>query len=229
MWSPDRTALIFPGLDRERRPGVFRVDLKSGAVSTLVHAGPNVVIPQAGVTRDGKSLVYLAMDIVSGSQSIVVRDLQTGQEKIVTEPAPKPTGMALSPDGQRVAVTTADEASGKQAVVVVPVTGGAAREIYKVDKPRSILRFPFWTPDGKEIVCGVSLQDKTEAFLVPADGGDPRKLAVSIAGMTDLSFHPDGQRVAFSAGRSQSEVWVMENFVPPAKPQSPTARQKVKK
>jgi Tol biopolymer transport system component len=169
------------------------------------------------------------MNIVSGSQSIVVRDLQGGQEKVVTEPAPMPTGMALSPDGQQVAVTTADEASGKQAVVVVPVAGGAAREIYTVDKPRSLLRFPFWTPDGKEIVCGVSQQDKTEALLVPADGGDPRKLAVSMTGMTDLSFHPDGQRVAYSAGRSQSEVWVMENFLPPAGLKPPAAGQRVKK
>ena len=221
VWAPDGTALIFPGLDRERRPGVFRVDLKSGSVTTLVHAGPNVVVPQAGVTRDGKSLVYHAMNIVSGSQSVVVRDLQTGQERIITEPVPTPTGMALSPDGQQVAVTTADEASGKQAVVVVPVAGGAAREIYKVDKPRSILRFPFWTSDGKQILCGVRLQDKLEPVLVPVDGGEPQKFAVPMSGITDLSFHPDGQRVAFSAGRSQSEVWVMENFLPKAKTATP--------
>jgi len=217
VWVPDGTALIFPGLDRERRPGVFRVDLTSGAVSTLVQAGPNVVIPQAGVTRDGRSLVYLAMNIVSGSQPIVVRDLQTGQERIITEPVPTPTGMALSPDGQQVAVTTADEASGKQAVVVVPVAGGAAREIYKVDKPRSIFRLPVWTHDGKQILCGVSLQDKIEPLLVPADGGEPQKFAAPMRGVTDLSFHPDGQRLAFSAGRSQSEVWVLENFLPPLK------------
>jgi Tol biopolymer transport system component len=217
VWAPDGTALIFPGLDREWRPGVFRVDIESGVVSTLVHAGPNVVIPQAGVTRDGKSLVYLAMNVVSGLQPIVVRDLQTGQEKIITEPVPTPTGMALSPDGLQVAVTTADEASGKQALVVVPVAGGAAREIYKVDKPRSILRFPVWTPDGTQILCGVSLPDKTEALLVPVSGGDPQKLAYTMNGITDLSFHPDGKRVAFSAGRPQSELWVMENFLPPLK------------
>jgi Tol biopolymer transport system component len=217
VWAPDGTAMIFPGLDREWRPGVFRVDIESGVVSTLVHAGPNVVIPQAGVTRDGKSLVYLAMNVVSGLQPIVVRDLQTGQEKIITEPVPTPTGMALSPDGLQVAVTTADEASGKQALVVVPVAGGAAREIYKVDKPRSILRFPVWTPDGTQILCGVSLPDKTEALLVPVSGGDPQKLAYTMNGITDLSFHPDGKRVAFSAGRPQNELWVMENFLPPLK------------
>ncbi|MDP2914937.1 MAG: tetratricopeptide repeat protein [Candidatus Aminicenantes bacterium] len=216
-WFADGTAVIFPGLDRDRRPGVFQLDLKSGAVTTLVHAEPNVVIPQAGVTRDGKSLVYLAMNIVSGSQPIVVRDLQTGQEKVITKPSPTPTGMALSPDGQQVAVTTADEASGRHTVIVVPVAGGAAREIYGVDKPRAIVRLPSWTPDGRQILCAITLQDKREYFLLPADGGEPQKLASPMNGITDFSFHPDGQRLAFSAGRSQSEVWVMENFLPPLK------------
>jgi len=217
-WSADGTALVFPGLDRDRRPGVFQLDLKSGAVTTIVHAGPNVVIPQAGVTRDGKSLVYLAVNIVGGSQPIVVRDLQTGQEKVITKPSPTPTGMALSPDGQQVAVTTVDEPSGRQTVMVVPVAGGAAREVYGVDKPRAIVRLPAWTPDGRQILCAITLQDKREYFLVPADGGEPQKLASPMNGITDFSFHPDGRRVAFSAGQSQSEVWVMENFLPPVKP-----------
>ena len=218
VWAPDGTALIFPGLDRERRPGVFQLDIKSGAVSTLFHAGPDVVIPQAGVTPDGKSLVYLAMNIVSGSQPIVVRDLQTGQEKVITNPSPTPTGMALSPDGQQVAVTTADEASGRHTLMVVPVAGGAAREIYGVDRPRAIVRLPSWTPDGRQILCAITLQDKREYFLVPADGGEPQTFATPMSGITDFSFHPDGRRAAFSAGQSQSEVWVMENFLPPVKP-----------
>jgi Tol biopolymer transport system component len=217
VWAQDGNALIFPGLDRERRSGVFRVDLMSGTVSTLVLAGPNVVIPQACATRDGKSLVYLAMNVLSGSQPIVVRDLQTGQEKVITKPSPIPTGMALSPDGQQVAVTTTDEASGRHTIMVVPVAGGAAREIYGVDKPRAIVRIPAWTPDGRQILCPITLQDKREYFLVPADGGEPQKLASPMNGITDFSFHPDGQRLAFSAGRSQSEVWVIENFLPAPK------------
>ena len=214
VWSPDGTVLIFPGLDRDRQPGVFQVNLKSGAVMTLVNSGPNVVIPQADVTHDGKSLVYLAMNIVSGSQTVVVRDLQTGQEKVITKPSPIPTGMALSPDGKQVAVTTTDEPSGRYTVLVVPVEGGAAREIYGVDKPRTIVRLPAWTPDGRQILCPTTMQNKPEYFLVPIDGGEPQKMTSPMNGITDYSFHPDGRHVAFSAGQSQNEVWVMENFLP---------------
>jgi hypothetical protein len=27
-------------------------------------------------------------------------------------------------------------------------------------------------------------------------------------------MHPDGSRIAFSSGRYEAEIWVMENFLP---------------
>ncbi len=32
-------------------------------------------------------------------------------------------------------------------------------------------------------------------------------------GLTDISVHPDGERIAFTGGRVQMEVWAMENFL----------------
>jgi hypothetical protein len=34
--------------------------------------------------------------------------------------------------------------------------------------------------------------------------------------LRDLCVHPDGRRVAFTAGEPEIEIWVMENFLPPA-------------
>ena len=42
-------------------------------------------------------------------------------------------------------------------------------------------------------------------------------MAAPMKGITALSFHPDGKRVAFAAGQSRTEVWVLENFLPPPK------------
>jgi hypothetical protein len=33
---------------------------------------------------------------------------------------------------------------------------------------------------------------------------------------TSLSVHPDGRRIAFTAGEAKEEVWVMENIWPAA-------------
>jgi WD40 repeat protein len=222
-WFPDGTALVVPGLDAGRKPSVFRVDVKSGTVTTIFQRA-NEAIWQASVTRDGKTLVCLTYS--NDRQSLISRHLQTGQEKVIIESRYSPMGMGLSPDGQQVAVTAAETAPGgqsnQQVLIVIPVAGGVARELHRVGKPGGFLRFASWTPDGTQILSGITQQDtslqlKTEYFLVPATGGEPKKIASLMAGITDLSFNPDGKRIAFAAGRSRSEVWVIENFLPPLK------------
>jgi len=47
---------------------------------------------------------------------VVIRDLQTGQERIIAE-SPSATGMAVSPDGKLIAVTTL--ADGREALAVM--------------------------------------------------------------------------------------------------------------
>ncbi|MCX6376441.1 MAG: hypothetical protein NTU88_10495, partial [Armatimonadetes bacterium] len=55
---------------------------------------------------------------------------------------------------------------------------------------------------------------KTELWSVSVQGGEPRKLDLTAENMRDLSVHPDGRQIAFTAGQTKSEVWVMENFLP---------------
>jgi hypothetical protein len=35
-------------------------------------------------------------------------------------------------------------------------------------------------------------------------------------GVGELSIHPDGRRIAFTAGSRKEEVWVMDNLFPAA-------------
>ena len=212
-WWPDGSALVVPGLDRERHPGVFKVDLKSGAVSALVQR--ELGMRQAGVGNNGKVLVYFGS--TSDANILVVRDLQTGKETDLMRAAPAPIGMAVSPDGSLLAVTTADEATNRSAIVVMPVAGGTTRELFRFEQGRSIQGFPgfpVWTPDGRHVLCALRSDDKVDYLLVPVDGGEPAKISSSRSGITHLSFHPDGKRVALAAGQSRSEVWVLENFLP---------------
>jgi hypothetical protein len=47
-----------------------------------------------------------------------------------------------------------------------------------------------------------------------------------------VTLHPDGQRIAFAvqeAPDSASDVWVMNNFLPAAKPTPEASAQKTKK
>jgi Tol biopolymer transport system component len=77
-----------------------------------------------------------------------------------------------------------------------------------------------WAPDSRGVLF-VKQPDpddpKTELWLVPVEGGEPRKLDLGAPGMRELCVHPDARRIAFTSGGDRSEVWVMENFLPVTK------------
>ncbi len=62
---------------------------------------------------------------------------------------------------------------------------------------------------------GTSVEEQNiELWRISVDGGEPQKLGLSMEGreLYGLSVHPDGQRIAFTAGTpSLSEVWVIED------------------
>ncbi len=49
--------------------------------------------------------------------------------------------------------------------------------------------------------------------VVPVDGGEARPLELMPFVRPDgIKLHPDGRRIAFMAGESRGEVWVMEGL-----------------
>jgi Tol biopolymer transport system component len=104
---------------------------------------------------------------------------------------------------------------------VIPAAGGKPRDLIKIPLPESIGPYA-WTPNGREILFAkrsdYRKQDqKCELWMIPAEGGEARKLGLTIDRILELSIHPDGQRIAFSSGGPGAEVWVMENFLPEEK------------
>ena len=57
-----------------------------------------------------------------------------------------------------------------------------------------------------------------QLWRVPAEGGEPQRLGLTvgrqIGGLRPL---PDGRRLATTDFKANLEIWVMENFLPPAK------------
>ena len=62
-----------------------------------------------------------------------------------------------------------------------------------------------------------------ELWRIPADGGQPQEVGLAMDRLRHLRVHPDGRRIAFTAGRQTGEMWVMENFLP--KPEVAKAEQ----
>ena len=74
--------------------------------------------------------------------------------------------------------------------------------------------------DGRYINAQAFGTARSEIWRVPAQGGTPLKLDLSVPRMEPVSFtlHPDNRRFAFSVNEeSKSELWVLENLLPAAK------------
>jgi Tol biopolymer transport system component len=110
---------------------------------------------------------------------------------------------------------------------MVPTEGGQARELLRVPWPGYIDGNGWfeWAPDGRYlfVIRGLSLQSGTgELLRIPVAGGEPQKLGTTTGLFRSPSIHPDGNRIAFSAQSkaSESETWVMENFLPKNDPEN---------
>jgi hypothetical protein len=146
-------------------------------------------------------------------------DVLTGEERPVWEarPASIVHGMALSPDSLRIAMVISDGEPGAYSwfsVAMVAVTGGDAVELMRVQAP-DVLWMQTWSADGQAVLV-TRWQDSTplaarrpQLWRVPVAPGEAVPLGLALAGLSELRFHPDGQRVAFTAGGSQTEFWMM--------------------
>ena len=224
-WSPDGRSILLLARDAKNRHGLYLMDVESGTVTPVVQNREGV---EVGWTRptwspDGKAIFYVRQEPGNKKTSLVARELETGQEKeVYRAPAGVSVhGSAVSPDGQWVAFRSFDQATGVVAMEIVPTSGGSSRELIRVEKGENIPGFtPLeWTPDGRQVLFtkgGSDPQDlKFELWRVAAEGGKAQKVELAMDGLRDVRIHPDGHRIAFSAGQpTNAEVWVMENFLP---------------
>ena len=219
-WSPDGKLVLVGGWDQHGGQGLYTVDIRAGEVAPIVKTGVHDLVFSASWSRDGKSLVY-EQDPSDDRCVVVRRNLETGEEnELIGVSSPRSIDAeALSPDGRRLALLINDwETVDAWSLQVMPADGGEPRELLRLEDPEYISGVVglVWTPDGRELLFGTGVWGSPERTLwrIPAAGGERKKLGVAMEGLGRLSIHPDGSRIAFSAGSNNAEVWAMENFLP---------------
>jgi len=196
-WAPDGRSIIALGIT-ETGIGMFRIDAETSGITKLGIGG---VAPK--LCPDGKTLVF-----VTGGPSIRKRNLETGEESEVLKVGTMSYG--LSPDGRDVVF----QVDG--VVKIIPLNGGEPREIFRGSAKSNYGLM--WTRDGRNIIIRLHTGANSEIWRVPAQGGTPLKLDLSVPKMMFFALHPDNRRFVFSVDEgSKSELWVLENFLPPTK------------
>lgn len=209
-WSPDGRSILVHGRDPKNRGGLFLVDVQSGAVTPVVMSGPD----QGGYPReaawmpDGKAIVYMHFNSL-----IFLRDLQSGQERPVYD---QPSVFALSPDGRWLVVAEDDRSSKTSVLKLVKIGQGLVRELARSSTSGGFSNNFRWSPDGRHVfyIKGPPNSPRTELWRISVESAESQRLGVVVDGARHLAVHPDGRRVAFSAGTFKGELWVMENFLP---------------
>jgi len=185
------------------------------AVTLIAPSGPGALVEQQVSTSaslnvfprfspDGASIAYASLR--SGSMEIVLRALAPGAREVaITSDGMQNVQPAFSPDGRLLAYHSV----GRGGLWIVPALGGLPRQLTRFGS------FPAWSPDGAEIAFqgqswvgaaegGYAAGEGSTLWLVPAAGGEPRRLtsvaAVGPGGQGAPAWSPDGRLLAFLAG-----------------------------
>jgi Tol biopolymer transport system component len=210
--------------------GLHRFDAATGDRSLVMEAGEGSSFSAYAVAPDGATIFYSGRDNAEKAHRLLRRDLASGVEtEIYRGPSEEPFTIALSPDGQTLASLTRDpkDAGAERVVRVMPVIGGPNREVYRFTHSTNASIRPAFSTDGRYLFLPIKttpLEDPTQTlFRLPIEGGEPQDLGLKMISFRSLSAHPDGERLLFSsrgAEEKNTEVWVIEDFLPEAKAKS---------
>jgi Tol biopolymer transport system component len=238
-WSPDGQSFLAQGEDRDKRAGLFLIDVKTGETRALFRRQTVTgAFFDAQWMPDGRRVVYATNsrrpEVVS---TIRILDTQTGREQEILRMTDlRLIGfLSVSPDGRSLALavyrlTGGTDGGGikNSTLTVIPASGGETKDLLQVEFPELIGNLA-WSPDSRSVLFArwVGQQDKVERtrpaiWQIAAAGGEPRRLGV-IPGLgrnrIRMSIHPDGHRLAYTRPERRSEIWEMQNLLPRTKEQ----------
>jgi len=138
------------------------------------------------VSADGKYVAYASDRAGQGNLDIWVQALPTGQPKQFTKDEANEDYPSFSPDGTNIAFRSDRDGGG---IYVMSILGG---------EPHLLARNPgrpLYSPDGKHVLCSpVDLRSLYKAVIVPAEGGEPRKVRGADRFMFPI-WSPDAKRI----------------------------------
>lgn len=214
-WFPDGRSLLVLGFLPAGAGRYYRVDVATGKTETIHEANGltgNGGLGAAVVSPDGKTILYTAKS--SDTWNVMRFDLDTRQETVVRSDAGN--ALAQAPDGTQLATRFSGGTPGGCAVAVMPVGSGPRRDVVKTPGSCNPNRVS-WAVNNHLVYASGGNATPNEVWHVAAGGGEPQQMGISMPGqLYNPELSPDGRHLTFAVFETgASEVWALENFLPP--------------
>lgn len=207
-WSPDGSSILVQATDMKDRHGVYAIDARTGRLTPIAYGNPKgAVMHRPQWAPDGKSVYYVTLDPDYPAPRVVHRQVASGEERVVYSAPQLRSQFALSDDGETLAVI--EPTAGGNVINLVPAAGGQSRELLRLPDRVSSVTF---SRDGKHVLFAKSQTagGESQIWRVPVQGGEASPLGLSLVNITGVRVHPDGRRIGYTGGTTQSELWVMD-------------------
>jgi Tol biopolymer transport system component len=200
-FSPDAGRVAFERQVAGGPPGVWLLDLATGAVSALTGSveardptwsrdGSRVYFE----TGDDSDVVLQAIRVEDGATEVVARLADGGHTLL------RPR---VSPDGTRLAYTRSSE--GQLEVWVRELAGGADARVVRLGDGAA---FPTWSPDSRAVAVDVWRNGHAQAYVADLTTSAITQVSRSVDQAWVRSWSPDGTRLVFAgATDGRWNVW----------------------
>jgi Tol biopolymer transport system component len=201
-FSPDGTQVAFRWSDSDE-PGVF-VKVVDGAGDPL-RLAPGGFSP--GWSPDGRNIAFVRPENDS-TDLVLISPLGGAERKLVNlnlQSAPyweRLLATAWTPDSAHL-LASARREGGQIALALVSAATGEVKPIQYATDPRWMDGLPAVSPDGRRIVFRRHAASGTsELFVMPAEGGIPRRRVTADFVIFGVVWTPDGKELIYGSGQA---------------------------
>ena len=185
-----------------------RVPTKGGPTETVLQN----VSESFSFSPDGSEFCFVR-SLPDGSSAILAVNSDGSSEREIARRS-KPgrysqTEIAWSPDGKSIA-TLADSGAVGEGARLFRVDVGSGREESISDSKWAAGDGLAWLPDGSGLVACLmeTSNSPTQVWIVPAEGGEPRKLTNDLENYGTVDVSADGKTILVGHFRDESSLWI---------------------
>ena len=203
--SPDGRQVAYVSNEAGETFDLYVKEVDSPAVLRLTTSAASECCP--AWSPDQRSLAFLRL-VENEAVLLTMPTMGGAAERRVSLTPWFGSGLSFSPDGRLLAYSDRSAPGGPFVVKLLELATGEVRPLTRVSPDFSGDAFPRFSPDGRYVALarlGASKDVGTaDVYVVPVEGGEPRRLTRDEGFLGDVDWTPDSREVLFLSDRTHA-------------------------